>query len=128
MNSPSGELSLTGVFLMNLFAQPSRTKRWTVRILLMLVLVPCFVARAETRHVEKRVQPVYPELARRMHITGVVRVTAAVSADGSVTDAKATSGNQMLTSAAEEAVRKWKFAQSDAASSEVVEVSFVAVN
>jgi TonB family protein len=113
---------------MNLFAQPSRTKRSTVRILLMLVLVPCFVARAETRHVEKRVQPVYPELARRMRITGVVRVTATVSADGNVTDAKATNGNQMLTSAAEEAVRKWKFAQSDASSSEVVEVSFVAVN
>jgi TonB family protein len=113
---------------MNLFAQPSRTMRWTVRILLMLVFIPCFVARAETRHVEKRVAPVYPELARRMHITGVVRVTASVSAGGNVTDAKATSGNQMLTSAAEEAVRKWKFVQSDAASSEVVEVSFAAVN
>lgn len=113
---------------MRLFAPASRLLRGCALALLLTAVVPYTAAAAEARHVEKRVAPVYPELARRMHITGVVRVSAAVAADGSVTDAKATSGNQMLSSAAEEAVKKWKFSQAEAPSSEVVEVSFVESN
>lgn len=111
-----------------MFAPVSKMLRWSSRLMLLMVLVPCIAAFAEGRHVDKRVAPVYPELARRMHITGSVRVAASVATDGSVTDVKAQSGNQMLLSAAEEAVRKWKFAQADAASSEMVEVTFAAGN
>ena len=107
---------------------PSGLVRTGIRIFSLMILAQCLVAHAEPRHVEKRVPPVYPELARRMHVAGVVRIAATVSADGTVTEVKVQSGNQMLVSAAEEAVRKWKFEQGDATSSEVVDVNFVAAN
>jgi TonB family protein len=114
---------------MRLVAILARVHHWSSCLLLTLLLgVSCLTAHAENRHVEKRVAPVYPELARRMHIAGVVRVTAKVASDGSVTDCKAASGNQVLLSAAEEAVRKWKFVQADAASDETVEVNFAVAN
>jgi TonB family protein len=81
-------------------------------------------AVAADRKVQRRVQPVYPELARRMRIGGTVRVEATVAADGSVTDAKVISGNKMLAPAAEEAIRKWKFVPEIAASTENVDIDF----
>jgi TonB family protein len=82
-------------------------------VLLLLVAVACLLlalpARADDRRVEKRVPPIYPEIAKRMHISGIVHVEATVAPDGSVTAAKATTGNKMLSLAAEDAVKRWKF-------------------
>jgi TonB family protein len=111
---------------MRLFAPSSRLAQWSFRVTLLALFIPCIaVAHAEGRHVERRVAPVYPELAKRMHITGAVRINAMVSTDGSVTQATATNGNKMLISAAEEAVRKWKFVQAETPTSEIVEINFV---
>ncbi len=79
------------------------------------------VHAAEDRAIKTRVAPVYPEMARRMRLTGVVRISATVAPDGSVKSAKAVSGNQMLANAAEEAVQRWKFVP--AADESVVEVN-----
>jgi TonB family protein len=76
---------------------------------LAFLAVATVSAHATERAVKSRVAPVYPELAKRMRISGVVNVDATVDADGKVTDAKATTGNRLLESAAEDAVRKWKF-------------------
>jgi TonB family protein len=76
-----------------------------VALLLSLTLP----AHADDRAVKSRVAPIYPEIAKRMKITGEVKVEATVDADGKVTDAKAVSGSKTLSPAAEEAVRKWKF-------------------
>jgi TonB family protein len=65
---------------------------------------------AEERAIKSRVAPVYPELAKRMRITGVVKLAVTVNAEGSVTDVKPESGNQALSVAAQDAVRKWRFA------------------
>ncbi|MGD0416288.1 MAG: energy transducer TonB [Terriglobales bacterium] len=62
-----------------------------------------------TRKVKVRVPPVYPELARRMNITGVVKVLVTVSANGSVKDAKVIGGHPLLANAALDAVKKWHF-------------------
>jgi len=113
---------------MNLLAHKKTVVRGASRTVVALAFLCAAMIHAENRHVEKRVAPVYPELARRMHISGVVKLDVKVAPDGSVSDVKATNGNQLLTSAAEEAVRKWKFAQADAASSEVVEVNFSEAN
>jgi TonB family protein len=79
---------------------------------------------ADSREVHSRVAPVYPEVARRMKIGGVVKVEAIVDAAGKVKDAKAISGNHVLSPAAEEAVRRWTFAPADAESTVDVEVNF----
>jgi TonB family protein len=79
---------------------------------------------AEDRAIKQRVAPVYPEIAKRMGITGVVEVQASVAPDGKVTAVKTVSGNHMLASAAEEAVQRWKFVPADNPSTVNVDLNF----
>jgi len=94
--------------------------------LLVFAVIACTAlpSAAADRKVERRVQPVYPELAKRMRVGGTVRVAATIAADGSVTEAKAVSGNKMLQPAAEDAIRKWKFAPDAAQSTENIDIDF----
>ena len=92
---------------------------------LALVLALAFPARAaDDRAVKMRVAPVYPELAKRMKIYGEVKLEATVNADGKVTGVKPISGTNVLVVAAEEAVRKWKFASGPGVSQVNVTVNF----
>jgi TonB family protein len=86
----------------------------------------CFslFCRAEDRKVQKRVPPVYPELARRMHVSGAVRILATVAPDGTVTEVRTLNGNKLLSPAAEEAVKKWKFVAGDSESTVSIEINF----
>ena len=81
---------------------------------------------ADDRPVKQRVSPAYPELAKRMHVSGVVRISATVAPDGSVTATKTVSGNHMLAAAAEDAVHKWKFVPASDQSTVEVEINFAA--
>jgi TonB family protein len=78
-------------------------------VLALMVTLAIPAMMAETRAVRSRVAPIYPEVAKRMRIAGTVKVEATVDAEGNVTSVKALSGNSLLTFAAEDAVRKWKF-------------------
>jgi TonB family protein len=96
-------------------------KAAAIAVLLALTLP----ARAsDERAVKVRVAPVYPELAKRMKITGEVKVEATVDPDGKVTDVKAISGSKTLSPAAEEAVRKWRFVSGTDVSHVDVSVNF----
>jgi len=90
-----------------------------VAIVALALALP--VRAADDRAVKVRVPPIYPEVAKRMHVTGEVRLSATVDAQGNVKDVKPISGNHMLELAAEDAVRKWKFVPGDGDA--VVEVS-----
>ncbi|HTJ29137.1 MAG TPA: energy transducer TonB [Acidobacteriaceae bacterium] len=79
---------------------------------------------ADERPVKQRVAPVYPELAKRMHVGGMVKIEATVSPDGSVAATKTVSGNHMLSGAAEDAVHKWKFAPAAEQSTVDVDINF----
>lgn len=57
----------------------------------------------------KRPNPVYPPLARNMRMTGVVNVEIVIDEEGKVAEVQNTNGPTLLQSAAQEAVRKWKF-------------------
>lgn len=93
-------------------------------LIAFLCLIVAMPGHADDRRVEKRVPPVYPEIAKRMRIGGVVHVEATVSADGSVAAAKATAGNKMLTSAAEDAVKHWKFVPGESQSTIGIDINF----
>jgi TonB family protein len=79
--------------------------------------------RAERKTVAK-VPAVYPEIAKRYHIRGVVKVEVVVREDGSVQSAKVLGGNAVLIDAATDAVRKWRFEAAPRETVEVVEIRF----
>jgi protein TonB len=57
----------------------------------------------------KRVNPVYPPLARQARIQGQVVLHAVISKDGSITGLNLVSGHPMLAPAAIDAVKQWKY-------------------
>jgi TonB family protein len=80
------------------------------------------------REIRARVMPVYPEIAKRMHISGLVKIEATVDAEGKVTATKALDGNRLLSVSAEEAVKKFRFVESAGVTVEVVDMDFPRVN
>jgi len=77
-----------------------------------------------TRKTRVKVAPAYPDLARRMKITGTVRVLVVVSANGNLKDSKVVGGNPLLVNAAMDALKKWKFEPAETESSGTVEFKF----
>jgi TonB family protein len=68
--------------------------------------------------------PEYPDLARKMNISGTVRMEVAIAPDGSVTSVKALGGNPVLIESALKAARQWTYERSSQASTLVVAVKF----
>lgn len=56
-----------------------------------------------------RTQPDYPPVARQLKLEGTVELEAVISEQGRVDDVRIVSGNPVLTKAAAQAVKKWKF-------------------
>lgn len=78
------------------------------------------------RRAKSKVQPVYPDLARKMNLTGTVKVEVVVATNGSVKDAKVIGGHPVLASAALDAVKKWKFEPAAMETSGIVDFKFEA--
>jgi protein TonB len=57
----------------------------------------------------KRVEPLYPEAAKRAGVQGIVRVSFTITQNGTVQDVKAIAGPGPLLSAATQAVRQWTY-------------------
>jgi TonB family protein len=79
---------------------------------------------APERKIVSRITPAYPELAKKMHIRGIVRVEAVVRANGNVKTTRVIGGNPVLVDAAQDAVVKWKFEPSQGETTEIVQLSF----
>jgi periplasmic protein TonB len=56
-----------------------------------------------------RVDPVYPAIARTTGVQGTVLVRALISRDGRIEQAQVASGSPLLSPAALEAIRQWKY-------------------
>jgi len=53
--------------------------------------------------------PVYPALARQVRVAGTVRLTAIIGRDGAIRNLQVMSGHPLLTPAALEAVKQWRY-------------------
>jgi len=94
-------------------------------ILSTLISVPALQAQEEgQRKATTRVTPSYPELAKRMNVSGTVRLEVTITPEGKVKSVKPIGGHPVLVEAADEAVKKWKFEPANSATTEVVSVQF----
>lgn len=91
----------------------------------------CGAQTAETtgkRKVVNKVAPFYPELARRMNLSGAVKVEVVVAPNGSVKSTKVIGGSPVLAQAAVDAMRKWKWEPAPQETTELVELKFQPAN
>ena len=90
----------------------------------MTALAPGAFAQEGGRKVKSKVDPVYPALARQMHIAGTVKVEIVITPAGTVKSTKVLGGHPLLATAAEEAVKKWKFEPGSGETTEVIPFNF----
>lgn len=92
------------------------------------VPVPIQAQQTQTEEILRRaktkVQPIYPELARKMGITGTVKVEVVVSPNGMVKDARVVGGHPVLANAALDAAKKWRFEPSSSESTGIIDFKF----
>jgi TonB family protein len=75
------------------------------------------------RKIKSKVNPQYPELARKMNVSGSVKLELVVAANGQVKSVKPLGGHPLLIDAAQNAVKQWRY-EPGAEGTEVVEIRF----
>ncbi len=76
------------------------------------------------RKIRTKVAPTYPELARRMNISGKVKIEVVIAPDGHVKSTRVIGGHPLLVQACQDAVKQWKFAPAPEESTQVIEFDF----
>ena len=92
-------------------------------LLAVFALLPGY-AQSTPRKIKTRVEPLYPELAKKNNISGSARLELLVTPEGKVKNVKVLGGNPVLVQAAVVAVSKWKYEPAAEESTIVVKVDF----
>ncbi len=76
------------------------------------------------RRIKTKTAPAYPELARRMNVTGKVKIEVVITPDGHVKSTRVVGGHPLLVQACQDAVKEWKFVAGAEETTQVVEFDF----
>jgi TonB family protein len=76
------------------------------------------------RKVKTKVSPAYPELARRMSVSGRVKLEVVITPDGRVKSTRVIGGHPILVQACQDAVKDWKFVPAPEETTQIVEFEF----
>jgi TonB family protein len=68
--------------------------------------------------------PVYPEVAKRLRLVGVVKVQVVVAPDGRIKETRVIGGHPVLVSSVEETLKNWKYAPASTESTLQLEFNF----
>jgi outer membrane biosynthesis protein TonB len=80
----------------------------------LLLLCPGSSWGQESGKLIKKVDPVYPHLARKINMTCTAKVDISIATDGCVQDVQILGGNPKLAAAVEDAAKQWKYASGPA--------------
>ena len=106
--------------------------RWT-QLALSAVAVALFTSGASAqqastdegkRKVKSKIAPTYPELARRMSVTGKVKIEVIITPDGHVRSSRVIGGHPLLVQSCQDAVKEWKFFPAPEETTQVIEFDF----
>jgi TonB family protein len=93
-------------------------------VVLAMIIGLAAPASAEGRKIKVKVAPTYPELARKMQVSGSVKMEVTVTPAGAVKTVKVIGGHPLLVEAASDAVKKWKYEAGPDETTESVEFKF----
>ena len=88
------------------------------------MLVVCVMQAQQSRKVIYRTNPVYPAVLKEKQIGGLVRIQVVVTPRGDVRQIVDLGGNPILVTAAEAAVKQWKFEPAASDTRETVTLRF----
>jgi TonB family protein len=93
-----------------------------------MVAMLCFTAAnlsgQETRKAIAQPSPMYPAMARQFQLSGTVKVQVVIGPDGQIKETKVLGGHPLLAESVLNALKKWKFAPSNAETTQVLEFNF----
>ena len=95
-----------------------------VLLAMVLGLVTADLRGQESRKAVSNPVPVYPEVAKRMHLTGVVKVQVVIGADGRIKEKNIIGGHPVLVNAVEETLKNWKYAPASGETTTQLEFNF----
>jgi len=99
-------------------------RRASAALGLLLSLAATTLFSQQGRKVISNPEPEYPELARKMNLTGVVKVTVLIGADGLIKDVQVQGGHPVLVETVQKALKKWKYAPGSSETKAQVEFKF----
>jgi TonB family protein len=76
------------------------------------------------RKVKTRISPIYPELAKRMNVTGKVKIEVIITPEGHVKSTRVVGGHPLLVQSCQDAVKEWKFTPAGEETTQIVEFDF----
>lgn len=107
-----------------------RFRRWMSLAMLVLVTaltlgtMPASADGDGSRKLKSKVSPLYPDLARRMNLSGTVKVEVVIGANGAVKSTKVIGGHPLLVEPAVDAVKKWRYEPGSGDTTTTVEFHF----
>jgi len=109
-------------------SQRTATALWAVLALAVIVGPQVGAQQAQSEEIVRRaknkVQPSYPELARKMNLAGTVKIEIVIAPNGTVKGARVVGGHPVLANAAMDAAKKWRFEPASTESSGVIDFKF----
>jgi TonB family protein len=76
------------------------------------------------RKVKSKTSPLYPELARRMNVSGKVKIEVIITPDGHVRSSRIIGGHPLLVQACQDSVKDWKFFPGPEETTQIIEFDF----
>ena len=102
-----------------------RAVRKTMAVTSLMLALTCGTAFGQqARKLLSNPSPEYPELAKRLHLTGSVKVTVIIAADGHIKETQFQGGNPVFVDAVQKALKDWKYAPASAESATLLEFKF----
>jgi protein TonB len=99
--------------------------RWSNALrVLAFSMMAVSVFGQESRKIIANPAPVYPQLAKRDHLSGTVKVLVTIAPDGHIKDAKVVGGSPVFVNAALDALNNWRYVPSNSETTAVVEFNF----
>jgi len=92
--------------------------------LLTVVMALAQSPEESKRKVKAKVNPQFSDLARKMNLSGRVKVEIVIAPDGHVKSSRAVGGHPVLVQCCLEALREWRFEPAPEESKQVLEFEF----
>ena len=109
--------------LMKISGSVSSVRAVILAIAISFAVAPCLHADGN-RKVLANPKPSYPDLAKKLRLSGTVKIEVSIGANGLVKDAKPLGGHPVLVDAAVRALKDWKFEAAGSTTTEVLEFKF----